>query len=166
MIYEVGDLARVSVVFTDLSNNPADPTSVSLLVQSPDNTQNTYTPLHDSLGNYHHDLIISQSGTYFYRYTGTGAVQAVHEGQLTVQPTLLVPQPVPQSPPTFTFADLAAIDAAIKSGATEVRFQDRTVRYNSLDKLLIARTLIWNELYPSGSTNGPVRIVRIYTNKG
>jgi hypothetical protein len=68
------------------------------------------------------------------------------------------PTPVPE----FTYADLLTIDAAIKSGASEVRFQDRTVRYRSTADMLIARNLIWNYLNPGKV----VRQQRISTRQG
>ena len=74
----------------------------------------------------------------------------------------------PMMPPQFTVQDLAAINAAISSGATEVRFQDRTVRYRDMKDLILARTTIWNSLYPNGAPNGQggIRQIRMYTSKG
>lgn len=44
-------------------------------------------------------------------------------------------------------SDLDAIDACIATGVLETRFADgRTVRYQSLDHLLLARRTISNEL--------------------
>lgn len=60
-----------------------------------------------------------------------------------------------------TLSDLARIDAAINSGALEVRFQDRLVKYQSTESMLMARAKIYNELYPSAR-----RQTRIYTGKG
>ena len=69
----------------------------------------------------------------------------------------------PSTPaPQFTVADLASINSAIASGATEVRFQDRTIRYRSMQDMLIARNLIYQYLYPNTTT----RQTRIATTQG
>jgi hypothetical protein len=165
MIYEVGDVARVSVAFTDITGAAADPTVVTLTVQAPDNTQATYTPTHDSTGAYHYDLPIALPGSYFYRFTGTGAVVAVQEGTLVVQPTLLTPQP-PPNPPQFTFADLVALNSAIAGGVTRVRYQDRDVTYGSTRDLLAARAVVYQYLFPLTSTGGLARQIRMRTSRG
>ncbi len=43
---------------------------------------------------------------------------------------------------SWTSADLATLEAAIKTGARAVRFADGMVEYNSLDDMLRARHLI------------------------
>lgn len=171
MIYEIGDLAVVSVAFTDTNNNPADPTAVTLIVQAPDNTQATYTDLttpavvRNSTGNYSLNLPISESGTYLYRWTGTGALQAVVEGTLTVQATILVPQPVPYVSPGWSQADIDALDAAIKTGVTSVRFQDREVTYRSMNDLLKARAFASTQV-AAATGQIPTRQLRVYSDKG
>lgn len=62
----------------------------------------------------------------------------------------------------YTQADLDSLDEAIKTGAIEVRFQDRTVRYNSTDELLKLRNFIANKV----STTPIIRQVRMRTCKG
>lgn len=65
----------------------------------------------------------------------------------------------------FTSTDLVAIDAAIKSGALTVRFQDRTVEYRSIEELSSARSIILNYL----ALNSGAQIIRqhrVYSNKG
>jgi hypothetical protein len=46
----------------------------------------------------------------------------------------------------WTTDDLAAIDDAIASGVLEVRFQDRTTTYRSMDDLIKAHNLITEAL--------------------
>ncbi len=46
------------------------------------------------------------------------------------------------APTSWTMADLAALEDAIKSGASEVRFADRVVTYRSLDDMLKLRNVI------------------------
>lgn len=52
----------------------------------------------------------------------------------------------------FTAADLAAIDTAIATGATRVKYKDREVQYQSMADLLQARSLIERSLGKSGRT--------------
>lgn len=47
----------------------------------------------------------------------------------------------------FQQSDLDRLDTAISSGVMEVRYADgRTVRYQSLDQMLAARTVIQSEI--------------------
>ena len=66
---------------------------------------------------------------------------------------------------SFTQDDLAVIDKAIASGTQEVRFQNRTDIYRSIDDLLKARAEITSYLAQVG---GPtqVRMVKVYTKSG
>jgi len=63
----------------------------------------------------------------------------------------------------FTQSDLDAIDAAIKAGVSEVRYQDRTVKYQSIKDMMEARTLIVTELNVGAQT---IRQSRVYTDRG
>lgn len=82
--YDRGDVVRLTANFTNLSNTATDPTAVALRVKQPDGTVVVYnypaTIAKDSTGQYHYDLSIAESGDYYYRYEGTGAVQAAAEG--------------------------------------------------------------------------------------
>ena len=95
MIYEIGDLARISVLFTDILNNPENPTTVTLVVLAPDGTSSTITSgiINPSTGNFYYDFPVAQSGIYKFQYTGVGSVQAVQEGQFIVAGTTLVKVP-------------------------------------------------------------------------
>jgi hypothetical protein len=65
----------------------------------------------------------------------------------------------------WTQADIDALDEAIKNGVTLVSFQDRQVRYRSMDELLKARALAVIEVKASeGKTT--TRHIRVYTDKG
>ncbi|HEY4360089.1 MAG TPA: hypothetical protein VGN17_03940 [Bryobacteraceae bacterium] len=57
--------------------------------------------------------------------------------------------------PEFTRRDLKTINHAIAAGVLEVRYSDRTVRYNSTSDLLKARQTIQTYL---DSQNGTARI--------
>lgn len=67
----------------------------------------------------------------------------------------------------FTPSDLAAIDAALKSGAKTVRYRDgREVTYQSLSAMWLARALIYNLLNPTGSATAPTTQIRFVTGTG
>lgn len=106
MTYEIGQLARLEVIFQDINGNPADPTTVSVLVQSPDGTQVNYNPpdvVCDGTGSYHFDLLVLQAGSYLYQWNGTGVLVAVQEGSITVAESILT---APVAPPI----DLCSLD--------------------------------------------------------
>lgn len=91
MIYNVGDIARLLVTFTDINKAPADPSTVSVVVQSPDSTIQTYnTPqiVRTGVGTYYFDLPTVQPGIYSYRWIGTGAIVVAPEGAITVAQTI------------------------------------------------------------------------------
>lgn len=50
----------------------------------------------------------------------------------------------------FTADDLAAINAALKSGHLEVKYADKSVRYHSVGELIKLRQLIANDLTNRG----------------
>lgn len=53
--------------------------------------------------------------------------------------------------------DLAALEGAIKSGATRVKYSDREVEYRSLSEMLKLRDMMRKEL--GEQTPGPYRMV-------
>lgn len=171
MTYDVGDVARLKVQFLNADKQPEDPTTVSLVIQAPDNTQSTITSgsiVQEATGLFHYDLSITQAGVvgankYIYRWVGTGNVQAVEESSITVTPTILVPQPVTTA--EWTADDLTAVNLAIKSNALKVQFADRSVTYRSLAELLLVRNLILTQI---GLSNGqPIRRqLRMWSQKG
>jgi hypothetical protein len=61
-----------------------------------------------------------------------------------------------------TLADLTAIEAAINSGATKVKYQDREVTYNSLAELYKIRDSLKQELGLSTNGKRPYRIQAVF----
>lgn len=57
-------------------------------------------------------------------------------------------------PPQFTPENLAALNAAIATGAREVWYGDKRVAYRSLEEMIQTRNMMLAELYPQ---NGPVQ---------
>lgn len=92
MIYNIGDSVRLETLFVLLGVG-TNPTAVVLTIWAPDDTVTTPAPTSDGSGAYHSDLALTQSGIYRFKWAGTGAVVAVEEGTLTVQPSALVAQP-------------------------------------------------------------------------
>ncbi len=83
----VGDVARLSVAIADIAGTPSDPSSLSLVVQSPGGTT-TYTDaiVKDSVGNYHFDLPLDYAGSYGYRWQSVGTNRGAIEGGVFVSP--------------------------------------------------------------------------------
>ena len=66
----------------------------------------------------------------------------------------------------YTQSDLDALDAAIRTGVKEIRFQDRTQTFQTTADLLATRNFVYSQLHPAGSTPAPNRQIRLYTSKG
>lgn len=88
----IGDVRRVSVVFTNAGSAVADPTTIKLHVRKPFSAQATSytygvggTIVKDSTGNYHADLSLDTAGTWYYEWEGTGAVEVAEEGSFFVE---------------------------------------------------------------------------------
>ena len=90
--YDIGDVTRLSVSFTDLSNVTVDPSSVMLKIREPNAVilQQSYptndTIIKDSVGNYHMDYLISKDGLHNYKWVGSGTVNASEKDSFFVKP--------------------------------------------------------------------------------
>ena len=95
--YDVGDLVRVSLAFTDENGADADTTTVRGRFREPSGTVTTYVfgtdseLVKDATGNYHFELSPTASGEWRYRGEGTGTVQAAAEGRFVVRATAFPP---------------------------------------------------------------------------
>ena len=75
--YEIGDVVRCSVAFTDSASAALDPDVVTFKVLTPAATTTTYVYgtdaelVKDSTGNYHVDVDATANGAYIYRFEGT-----------------------------------------------------------------------------------------------
>lgn len=78
--------------------------------------------------------------------------------------------PVPGIPvPSPLLAQYYALQSAIALGARTVRFQDRTVEYQSVSDMIKAASYMYLLLAGQGlipGVNGVTRQIRMYTNKG
>jgi len=90
-VYDIGDEVRVMGNFTAEDGiTPADPTDVECRVRRPDGTIADYNGtqvIRDAEGGYHVDVVIDQWGTWFYRWVGTGALNAAGEETFSVRRT-------------------------------------------------------------------------------
>jgi hypothetical protein len=66
----------------------------------------------------------------------------------------------------FVQADLDALDLAIKSGARQVAYTDRTVTYRNLEEMLSIRRLILDDIATAAGTPPAPRQARILASKG
>ena len=87
--YEIGDKVRIKATFT-VSGVKTDPTTITLRVKSPSNVISIYTYAlfeitKSATGMYHKDISITESGEWFYRWEGTGAVETADEAYLVVE---------------------------------------------------------------------------------
>ncbi len=88
--YDIGDLVRVSGIFTNTAGAATDPTAIKVSVRAPDGTLTTYTYGTDAAlkkettGSYYLDIDATLAGFWFYRWFGTGAVQAADEAWFEV----------------------------------------------------------------------------------
>ncbi len=89
--YDVGDLRRFQVSFTDVDDAPVDPTSVTVRLREPDGTLMSFVygtdpeVVRTALGAYEIDLALTQAGRHVLRWEGTGAGQAAEETEFHVR---------------------------------------------------------------------------------
>ena len=89
--YDKGSTVKIytSSVFS-VSGVATDPTTVTLLVEDPNGTETTYTYALGQItkaatGSYYKEVQMSTSGTWHYRWVGTGTCAAVDEGYLYIR---------------------------------------------------------------------------------
>lgn len=84
----VGDMARLSVTIKNIAGAVADPSALTLEVKDPGGVITPYSGsvVKDSVGKYHYDLPLSDSGYYKFRWGATGENQGVVEGGFSVSP--------------------------------------------------------------------------------
>lgn len=73
MIYDIGDVVKLTGDFGPSADVYADPTEVTLIVKAPDGTTTSPAPVKDSTGRYHFDLYVDQAGVWAYQWRGDGA---------------------------------------------------------------------------------------------
>lgn len=82
MSYSVGDLVRISSVWTNAAGSAVDPGTVLATYRNPAGTATTYTYgvdaelEKDSTGHYHVDINANAAGVWWYKFYSTGSGQA------------------------------------------------------------------------------------------
>lgn len=95
MAFNKGDLIRTTAVFKDSAGTEIDPTTVAVTHKSPSGTSTTWTHgtdievVNDSVGNYHADIDITETGVWTVKWQSTGSGQSVEESQFLVQSALI-----------------------------------------------------------------------------
>ncbi|MFQ5776306.1 MAG: hypothetical protein ACE5GS_17445 [Kiloniellaceae bacterium] len=87
-VYDIGDVVRMSVAFTDAGGAAVDPGAVVFKLLDPAGVVTTFSGggvVKDSVGNYHADATIAASGVHVYRAEGTGANAAAAENRFRVR---------------------------------------------------------------------------------
>ena len=90
ILYDIGDLVRITGTFTTLAGAAQDPTTVSLVVTNPAGVSTTYTyalaeVTKSATGVYYKDVSATSSGTWLWRWVSTGTGQAGEEGEFEVR---------------------------------------------------------------------------------
>jgi len=88
-IYDIGDTVRMSVAFA-VSGVATDPTTVTLSVKPPSGTVTSYTYAAGTVtksgtGAYYKDVTVSETGTWYYNFVGTGTVATAVESTFIVK---------------------------------------------------------------------------------
>jgi hypothetical protein len=88
-IYDIGDVARVTMTFT-VDDVNTDPTTITLKVKDPTGNKTTYTyalaeVTRSAAGIYYKDISIDEAGQWYYRWEGTGAVETAEENYFMVR---------------------------------------------------------------------------------
>lgn len=89
--YDLGDLVRVTAVFTNSSGTAIDPTVVICKYKDPSGNTTTLTYgtdvalVKDSVGNYHTDINCDEAGDWLYRWYSTGTGQAAEQHWFRVE---------------------------------------------------------------------------------
>ena len=86
--YDKGKTIRLSALFT-VGGVATDPTTVTLKVKKPRGGVVSYTyalaeVTKDSTGNYHKDVVGSESGTWYHQWIGTGTCETAEEDSFII----------------------------------------------------------------------------------
>ena len=88
--YDIGDTTTLSGTFANSDGEAADPSTVTLLVRTPAGVETEYDSddiTQDGEGEYSMVYELTESGTYYYRWIGTGSLVCAGEGFLKVRPS-------------------------------------------------------------------------------
>jgi hypothetical protein len=92
-LYDYGSPVTVSVAFTDPTQTPAapiDPTTVKLRILDPNNNEQVISGasfIHPAVGNFSFTVICLVAGVWFYRWEGSGNINAVADSLFVITAT-------------------------------------------------------------------------------
>lgn len=111
-----------------------DPTTVTATVRAPSGSVTAPTALWRSVGVWGAVVTLNEAGVWWYRFVGTGAVEGVVEGSLSVTPSM-----VAASTPVYTY------DLATDIGKVRLNVDDRD--FSRIDPSLPGerRSAIWTD---------------------
>lgn len=98
-VYDIGDVATVTVAFVNAAGAATDPTAVTARAWKPDGTTTDYTVtagqiVKDSVGNYHLDIPANMAGDWHGKFVGTGTVVKADPWAFTVRDDLTAAGPL------------------------------------------------------------------------
>lgn len=83
--YAIGETVEISTVVTDPDNGQyIDPLTITLTVTQPDGTEDSVTPVHDSLGHYHGLYTPAVLGRFTFAWVATGGISGSEIGAFDV----------------------------------------------------------------------------------
>lgn len=140
MSYQIGDVPRVRADFTDRDTGlPTDPTTVTLQILSPSGVVTTPAATNDAsvVGGFYYDLALTESGTWTYRFVGTGAVAAADEATLHVERSSFI-----DDGPPLTSSSICSPWATLANMPTDCAEMDVEL---ATDMLLVASELLYEK---------------------
>ena len=94
-VYTLGQQVRCIATFKNSAGTATDPTGIIFKYRTPAGVVTTKTygsdasPYKDTTGVYHHDLVLDESGEWWYGWYGNGAIVATDEERILVEGTRL-----------------------------------------------------------------------------
>ena len=89
--YDIGDTTTLTGSFANSDGEATDPTAIQLLIRTPAGVETEYTYsddiTRDAEGEYSMVYELTESGTYYYRWVGSGSIVCASEGFLKVRPS-------------------------------------------------------------------------------
>lgn len=85
VLYDVGDVARLTATFTNDLGVPVAPTTVTLRILRPSGTTTTVATTITAVGSYRADVPLDQAGVWRYRWVSTGVASAAEESSFRVK---------------------------------------------------------------------------------
>src|SRR5688500_3192531 len=93
--YDVGDVVRVTGVFTSTAGTPINPTKVTFAIESStgisSRTSTMISVINPSVGTFYTDIYASVRGVWEYRITSTGTLRTSTQRYFTVRTQRAVP---------------------------------------------------------------------------